>query len=90
MSEYIDTPASTGTNRSAPVTDCATCGGDRFITVRLRSPEQTMWMKDRGIQPSTDSFHEEVAPCYTCNRAAYETLGRKVIDPALAEQLHTQ
>ena len=33
MSEFIDTPNSPGTNRSAPATDCPTCGGDRFVEV---------------------------------------------------------
>lgn len=68
---FDDTPTG-GTNRSAPVRDCTTCGGDRFVTVRLRSPETTQWMLDhqhpKGHQPkaSTREFHEEVAPCPSC------------------------
>lgn len=27
----FDPTPSPGTNRTAPVTDCATCGGDRFV-----------------------------------------------------------
>jgi hypothetical protein len=73
------------TNRHVD-TDCATCGGDRFVTVRLRPQEQTMWMKERGIVPSKDSFHEEVACCPDCNPSdvSYFTGGRKFrqMDPA--------
>lgn len=75
------------TNRSVPPSRCATCGGDRWIVVRLRSPETTMWMQDHGIKASTTSFHEETAPCYVCNRSAYDKI--RGMDAALAEQLHT-
>lgn len=74
MSEYDaitraldDSKPTQSANRSASVTDCRTCGGDRFVTVRLRSPEQTAWMADRGISPPADRFYEEVAPCPSCN-----------------------
>ena len=70
MSEYVrpDTEGmSAGTNRSAPVTRCETCGGDRFVTVRLRSPEQTLLMAEKNITPSRTSFYEETAPCPACN-----------------------
>jgi hypothetical protein len=61
------------TNRSAPVRDCQTCGGDRFVTVRLRKPQQTMWMREnqhpKGYQPHVheSEMHEEVAACPSCN-----------------------
>jgi hypothetical protein len=64
---------SPGTNRSAPVKDCKTCGGDRFVTVRLRSPEWTQWMNEnqhpKGHQPHPhrSEFFEEVSPCPSCN-----------------------
>lgn len=29
----FDSPPSHGTNRSGPVTDCETCGGDRLVPV---------------------------------------------------------
>ena len=55
------------TNQSAKPTVCKTCDGDRFVTVRLRSPEQTAWMAEHNIEPRRDQFHEEVAPCPDCN-----------------------
>jgi hypothetical protein len=90
MSEYVrpDNDASGGTNRSAPTKSCATCGGDGFVTVRLRAPEQTLWMSEHDLAPSRLSFHEEVAPCYVCNLAGYEQL--RTIDPARARALHAQ
>jgi hypothetical protein len=55
------------TNRSVPPTRCATCEGDRFVTVRLRSQEQTAWMAEHGHRPNPKEFHEEMAPCPDCN-----------------------
>jgi len=83
----FDSPPSPGTNRSAAITDCSTCGGDRFVTVRLRSPQQTQWMKDHGITPARDRFHEEVAPCPACGQAidvSYYVEGKpfRPMDPA--------
>lgn len=57
----------TGTNRTAPIVDCTTCGGDRFVTARLRSPDQTIWMDEHGLKANPREFHEEVAPCPNCN-----------------------
>ena len=76
-----------GTNLHAKTTDCQTCGGDRFVTVRLRSPEQTAWMAEKNIRPSRTSFFEEVAPCPDCHRGAYDLYwpGR-IIDPAAARE----
>ena len=47
-------------NRTAQTTACKTCGGDRFVTVRLRSPHN---------KEVTDQFYEEVAPCPACHSA---------------------
>ena len=92
-SEFESQPGP-GTNRTAAVTDCKTCGGDRFVTVRLRSPQQTMWMKERGIKPATDSFHEEMAGCPDCNpvEVTYYVAGRKFVsmDPAMTRQALNQ
>lgn len=83
-------PPSPGTNRSAEITDCKTCGGDRFVVVRLRSPRQTAWQKDHGITPATDRFYEEMAPCPDCNpvEVTYYVEGRKFrsMDPATARK----
>lgn len=69
MSEYVrpDADGTGGTNRSATPTRCELCGGDRYVTVRLRAPEQTAWMRQHGLKPSTVSFHEETAPCPDCH-----------------------
>jgi hypothetical protein len=54
------------TNVSVEVT-CETCHGDRFIVHRTRSPEQSGWMKERGIEPNLDEDIEEYKPCPACN-----------------------
>lgn len=54
------------TNRSVSVT-CQTCGGDRFVTYAMRRPQQSVWMKEKGIEPHYDRLIEEVAPCPDCN-----------------------
>ena len=54
------------TNVSVEVS-CATCGGDRFIVHRTRKPEQSGWMKERGIEPNLDEDIEEYKPCPSCN-----------------------
>jgi hypothetical protein len=51
-------------------------------------------MKDHGIQPSRDSFHEEVAPCPACGQAidvSYYVNGRpfRVMDPAAVREAIT-
>ena len=45
--------------------ECQTCGGDRFVVVGTRPPMQSMWMYERGIQPTGEGI-EEVAPCPDC------------------------
>lgn len=54
------------TNVSVEV-QCATCEGDRFIVHRTRKPEQSGWMKERGIEPNLDEEIEEMKPCPSCN-----------------------
>ena len=44
-------------NRTAQTTACKTCGGDRFVTVRLRPAHN----------PNSTEEYEEVAPCPDCN-----------------------
>lgn len=96
MSEYVgDAAPGPGTNRSASTTDCQTCGGDRFVTVRLRSPEQTAWMNHHGIKASRVSFHEETAPCPDCHPIEvtyYRVDGSRfrTMDPAAVRQALTQ
>lgn len=55
------------TNRAAPTLECRTCGGDRFVMVRLRSPETTMWMEEHGRKANPKEFYEEYAPCPDCH-----------------------
>lgn len=64
-SERKNRPQST--NRSVQPTRCSTCDGDRFVVVRLRSPDQTIWMDEHGIKANPKEFHEEHAPCPDCN-----------------------
>jgi hypothetical protein len=90
-----DQPKSPATNRSAPPTDCRTCGGDRFVTVRLRSPDQTVWMDAHNLRTRPDQFHEEVAPCPDCGPAEilyrrYDGSLFRSMDPAAARQALTQ
>ncbi len=90
MSFEFDKPSETGTNRSMKVTACRTCHGDRFVTVRLRSPS-TPTPTGRDA-----SFYEEVAGCPDCNPIhdieGYFPGGRKfrVMDPAAVRQAMTQ
>jgi hypothetical protein len=90
----FDDGTTPGTNRSAPATSCHTCGGDRFVTVRLRSPEQTAWMQEKGIKPNPKEFYEEVAPCPDCNNQTVEYFtvnGRfRSMDAAATRQAMTQ
>lgn len=57
-----------GTNAVAPVPNCGTCGGDRFVLFSTRVPEQSAWMEEKGIVPNSDEI-EEMAPCPDCNPA---------------------
>ena len=80
-----------GTNRSAPIKKCDTCGGDRFVTVRLRSTQTSPWMEEHGIRATANAFHEEVAACPKCNHTEVEYFrhGRskfRMMDPATVRQ----
>jgi hypothetical protein len=66
----FDTPAAPGLNQHAKLSNCRTCGGDRFVMVRLRSADQSVWMEDHGFKPN--GFHEEYAPCPDCNATTIE------------------
>ena len=72
MSEYIDAPATPKTNQAAKPSRCKTCEGDKFVMVRLRSPETTLWMEEHGLKANPASFHEEYAPCPDCNHTVIE------------------
>jgi hypothetical protein len=54
------------TNLHADITNCQTCGGDRFVVVSIRKPVQSTWMQERGLNASTESMYEEYAPCPDC------------------------
>lgn len=70
---------------------CRTCLGDKIVVVQTRPPQQSAWMADRGIEPSTESGFEECAPCPDCNAdadIAYSVLGRdfRPMDEAMVRQ----
>ena len=58
-------------NGSAAVTDCSTCGGDRFVLVSRRRPVATAWMNDHGLSVSEEKI-EEYAPCPDCGAQEVE------------------
>ncbi len=66
------------TNRTVN-TECQTCGGDRFVVVRLRAPSKSAWHLEHGTEPSKTEFYEEMAPCPDCNpiEITYWVEGRK-------------
>jgi hypothetical protein len=89
VSFEFDKPSETGTNRSLKVTECRTCKGDRFVTVRMRTPDGRT---PKGRDPS---FYEEVAGCPDCNPIHdldYFPGGKKfrVMDPAAVRQALAQ
>ena len=53
----FDRAPSPGTNRSVAVTDCPTCGGDRFVQVD----------EIPGSESAADPPHETYARCPNCN-----------------------
>lgn len=53
------------TNQSAPVTDCQTCDGHRFVVVSTRPAVTTHWMVEHGFKGQGDV--EEYAPCPDCS-----------------------
>lgn len=86
------TPA-LASNRSAPVSECVTCGGDRFVVVGTRPPLQSPWMKEHGITPPANASIEEMAPCPDCNAAANTEFRRfdgsivRPLDPAKTREM---
>ena len=78
------------TNRAAHTSGCVTCGGDRFVLVRLRPQKPTAWMLEHNIKPSATEFHEEYAPCPDCGTPVSYTQfdGRpfRSMDPAAARE----
>ena len=68
------------TNRPATMTDCQTCGGDRFVLVRLRPQKQTLWMQEHGIEPNPSEMHEEYAPCPDCHNIEIRYRGFRQLD----------
>jgi hypothetical protein len=81
-----------GTNLSA-VTECQICGGDRFVTVEMRKPVQSQWMREHGITPPVSAGSEVVAPCPSCNAKANSEFRRydgslaRPLDPAKTREL---
>lgn len=79
------------TNRHSRTTACATCDGDRFVVVRLRPPDQTIWMDEHNIKANAKEFHEEYAPCPDCNpqeitHRRYDGTPWRVMDPAAVRE----
>lgn len=73
-----------GTNLTA-YKECATCGGDRFVVVATRKPQQSEWMRERNISPDETELIEEMAPCPDCNLAVDASFhrydGPKIVPP---------
>lgn len=81
-----------GTNLSA-YKACATCGGDRFVVVATRKPQQSQWARERGIAPDESELIEEMAACPDCNPSVDASFHRgdgskfRPIDPAKTREL---
>ena len=76
------------TNQAAATTDCAACGGDRFVLYSTRPVQASTWMVEKGIKPPADAAIEEYAPCPLCNAgvdASHWAGGRKVTPPDPAQ-----
>lgn len=74
------------------VTDCSTCGGDRFVLVRMRTPTRSVWMEEHGIEPNEDAGYEEYAACPDCNLAdtshwSADGTRAAALDPAKVREL---
>jgi hypothetical protein len=67
VAEEARRPPAKAANLHAAVTDCQTCGGDRFVVVSLRKPAQSVWMTERGLKAQEDQMIEEYAGCPDCN-----------------------
>lgn len=53
------------TNQSV-TTQCAVCGGDRFVLVSKRPVTASQWQREHGIVPPADATEDEYAPCPEC------------------------
>jgi hypothetical protein len=56
------------TNLHAAPSSCQICGGDRFVVVSTRVPQQSAWMKEHGIEPNEAELIEEYGPCPKCGQ----------------------
>ena len=83
-------------NVAAPLVDCVTCGGDRFVVVSARKPTQSQWMREHGIEANEGELIEEMAPCPDCNSASDPTFRRhdgsktRALDPARVREMMNQ
>lgn len=72
--------------------DCPTCNGDRYVLVGTRQAQQSVWMKQKGIELPEGPGMEEYAPCPDCNTTVDASFrradGRMVepLDPALVRE----
>lgn len=87
----FDKPKNAGANLHRDVT-CKTCGGDRFVVVATRKPQQSVWMRERGIEPRSDLPIEEYAACPSCNTSdtsfwRSDGTPAAALDPAKVRQL---
>ena len=88
-SRLPESARSTGATNQSSVSDCETCGGDRFVLYATRTLPYTAWMREHGIKekPPEERQVEEYAPC-PCNSALdasyrrYDGRVMRVPDPA--------
>ena len=66
--DFPQPPPRKGTNLHSAITACPTCDGDRFIVYSTRPSEQSMWMKEHGLEAK--GYSEQMAPCPDCNAEA--------------------
>lgn len=83
MSFEFEKEQGKGSNRSAKITECLTCRGDRFVTVRTR------------MSRNPASVYEEVAACPDCHQIEVEfyrqgTSRFRMMDPATVRQAIAQ
>lgn len=91
MSDFFDKPKSYGSNLHQNVA-CKTCGGDRFVLVQKRRPQQSSWMRDHGIKPRSELLIDEYSACPDCNPAdtsfwRHDRSRAEALDPAKVRQL---
>jgi len=79
-------------NIHAPASECATCGGDRFVVVGMRPVIASVWMKEHGIEPPETEGIEEMAACPDCNPVdtaftRFDGSKARALDPAKVREL---